>query len=410
LQCPKPNTIAMTTAIIITVCILVLLAYLFDITASRTRVPSVILLLATGWLVRQGAERFSIQLPDLSPILPVIGTIGLILIVLEGSLELELNRSKGPLIRKSFILALIPLLVLAFGLSYVLQHYGEDRFKDNLVNAIPLCIISSAIAIPTARSLVKTNREVVVYESSFSDILGVLFFNFIALNAIINMETVGIFLLQILLIVLISFVSTIGLSFLLNRIEHHIKYVPIVMLVILIYAISKIYHLPGLIFIMVFGLFLGNLDELKHVKWIARLRPDELDTQVRVFKDLIAEGTFLVRISFFILFGFLIDTNELLNPNTFLWSLGIVAAIHLVRAVQLLVTGFPMLPLVFIAPRGLISILLYLSITPENRVHLVNDSLLIQVVVLSALMMMLGMMFSKRDRSGQDNTVTNVNI
>lgn len=387
-----------------------LLAYLFDITASRTRIPSVILLLATGWLARQGAEKFSVHLPDLSPILPVLGTIGLILIVLEGSLELELNRSKGPLIRKSFILALIPLLVLAFGLSYVLQYFGEDRFKDNLVNAIPLCVISSAIAIPTARSLVKTNREVVVYESSFSDILGVLFFNFIALNAVINIQTFGIFILQILLIVLISFVSTIGLSFLLNRIEHHIKFVPIVMLVILIYAISKIYHLPGLIFIMVFGLFLGNLDELKHVKWIARLRPDELDAQVHVFKDLIAEGTFLVRISFFILFGFLIDTQELLNPNTFLWSVGIVAAIHVVRAIQLLITGLPMMPLVFIAPRGLISILLFLSIAPENRVPLVNDSLLIQVVVMSALMMMLGMMFSKRDKSNLANVVHNSHV
>ncbi|HCY89351.1 MAG TPA: sodium:proton antiporter [Chitinophagaceae bacterium] len=400
----------MTTAIIISLCILVLLAYLFDITASRTRIPSVILLLATGWLVRQGAEKFSVYLPDLSPILPVLGTVGLIMIVLEGSLELELNRSKGPMIRKSFILALIPLLVLAFGLSYVLQYFGEDRFKDNLVNTIPLCVISSAIAIPTARSLVKTNREVVVYESSFSDILGVLFFNFIALNAVINIQTFGIFILQILLIVLISFVSTIGLSFLLNRIEHHIKFVPIVMLVILIYAISKIYHLPGLIFIMVFGLFLGNLDELKHVKWIARLRPDELDAQVRVFKDLIAEGTFLVRISFFILFGFLIDTHELQNPNTLLWSVGIVAAIHVVRAIQLLITGLPMMPLVFIAPRGLISILLFLSIAPENRVPLVNDSLLIQVVVLSALMMMLGMMFSKRDKSDTENIVHNSHV
>jgi len=400
----------MATAIIISLCILVLLAYLFDITASRTRIPSVILLLATGWLVRQGAEKFSVYLPDLSPILPVLGTVGLIMIVLEGSLELELNRSKGPMIRKSFMLARLTCLVLAFGLSYVLQYFGEDRFKDNLVNTIPLCVISSAIAIPTARSLVKTNREVVVYESSFSDILGVLFFNFIALNAVINIQTFGIFILQILLIVLISFVSTIGLSFLLNRIEHHIKFVPIVMLVILIYAISKIYHLPGLIFIMVFGLFLGNLDELKHVKWIARLRPDELDAQVRVFKDLIAEGTFLVRISFFILFGFLIDTHELQNPNTLLWSVGIVAAIHVVRAIQLLITGLPMMPLVFIAPRGLISILLFLSIAPENRVPLVNDSLLIQVVVLSALMMMLGMMFSKRDKSDTENIVHNSHV
>jgi hypothetical protein len=41
------------------------------------------------------------------------------------------------------------------------------------------------------------------------------------------------------------------LSFLLNKIQHHIKFVPIVLLIILIYEISKIFHLPALIFILV---------------------------------------------------------------------------------------------------------------------------------------------------------------
>jgi hypothetical protein len=39
--------------------------------------------------------------------------------------------------------------------------------------------------------------------------------------------------------------------FLLNKIQHHIKFVPIVLLIILIYEISKIFHLPALIFILV---------------------------------------------------------------------------------------------------------------------------------------------------------------
>jgi hypothetical protein len=66
--------------------------YLFDLTA-RTKIPSVILLLLLGWMVRDNLL-FDINLPDLTATLPVLGTIGLILIVLEGSLELELNRSK----------------------------------------------------------------------------------------------------------------------------------------------------------------------------------------------------------------------------------------------------------------------------------------------------------------------------
>jgi cell volume regulation protein A len=87
--------------LIISLCLLLLVAYLFDLTAARTKIPSVILLLLLGWVVREATLLFSIAIPDLSSTLPILGTIGLILIVLEGSLELELNNSKIWLIKKS---------------------------------------------------------------------------------------------------------------------------------------------------------------------------------------------------------------------------------------------------------------------------------------------------------------------
>ena len=41
-----------TTTIIIIICTLLLLAYVFDISSTLTKVPSVILLLLLGWMVR----------------------------------------------------------------------------------------------------------------------------------------------------------------------------------------------------------------------------------------------------------------------------------------------------------------------------------------------------------------------
>jgi len=66
-----------------------------------------------------------------------LGIIGLILIVLEGSLELELNKSKFRLIRKSFFGALIPMIVLAFLLAFAFRYFGQFGLKDSLTNAIP---------------------------------------------------------------------------------------------------------------------------------------------------------------------------------------------------------------------------------------------------------------------------------
>ena len=361
----------MTTAIIISLCILLLVGYIFELTAAKTKIPSVILLLLLGWIVKQLTVWFNTQLPDFSPILPVLGTLGLILIVLEGSLEIELNKSKSGIIVKSFFGALIPMIALGFVLALAFNYFGNFGMKDSLTNAIPFCVISSAIAIPSVRSLSSYDREFVVYESSLSDILGVLFFNFLLLNEIINVFSFEVFIFQLLVMILISFIATVGLSYLLSKIEHHIKFVPIILIVVLIYAISKDMHLPSLIFILIFGLATGNLCELKKTKWLARFNIGELSKEVKKFGDLVAEGTFLIRALFFLLFGYLIETSEVLNIASLFWALPIVSFIFVFRAIQLKLSKLPLQPLLFVAPRGLITILLFLSIDKEHTIPFV---------------------------------------
>lgn len=394
----------MTTAIIITICILILIAYVFDITSSKTKVPSVILLLLLGWLVKQISTTVGIRIPNLNPILPILGTIGLILIVLEGSLELELNPSKFSLVKKSFMVALLPIVLLAIIIAAIFYFgYGID-FKTGLTNIIPLCVISSAIAIPSVKNLSGSQKEFIIYESSLSDIIGVVFFNFVALNNTFGIKTIWDFLGELLGIIIISFIATGGLSYLLNKINTHIKFAPIIVLVILIYNISKIYHLPALIFILIFGLFLGNLDEMKQLPVIEWLKPELLNREVKKFKEITIEATFIIRVLFFLLFGYLMETSEILNPQTFVWAVGIVAGIYLIRLLILKLYKTELSPLVFIAPRGLITILLFLSIPTPQIIPLVNKSLIIQVVILSALVMMVGLMLDKKEISLVEKT------
>lgn len=381
--------------IIITLCSLLLLAYVFDISSVFTRIPTVFLLILLGWVVRKVTFLLEISIPDLNSLLPIMGTIGLILIVLESSLELELNRSKLPVVRKSFLISLFPMILLAFMIAIFFHYVGGASFKTSLVNAIPFCVISSAIAIPSVKHLSHFNKEFIIYESSLSDILGVMFFNFIAMNESIDASSVGYFLFEILLIIVISFVSVIGLSFLLSRIKHHITFTPILLIIILIYAVSKVYHLPGLIFILIFGLFLGNLDELKSYKWIEKLHPEKLDTEVKKFKEITLEASFITRALFFILFGFLMDATEIFNADVVPWSLLIILLIIAVRWFFLKISNLPNNPLLFLSPRGLITILLFLSILPDQNIAFVNRSLVIQVIMLSVLVMMLGLMKNK---------------
>ncbi|MCA1752943.1 MAG: hypothetical protein LC670_14360, partial [Flavobacteriales bacterium] len=129
--------------------------------------------------------------------------------------------------------------------------------------------------------------------------------------------------------------------------------------------------------------------------FIQGLKPTILTKEVEKFREINGEATFLVRSLFFLLFGFLIDINSLLSLELLKWSVLIIVAVLAVRIIQIKAMRLEVLPLLFIAPRGLITILLYLSIPVAYHIQWINKALIVQVIILSALMMSIGLLFSK---------------
>ena len=81
--------------------LLIIFSYLFDAFARKTKFPAVILLMFTGIVVRAITSAYGYDdLGFLDNLISVLGTIGLILIVLEGALELEISKEKSVLILK----------------------------------------------------------------------------------------------------------------------------------------------------------------------------------------------------------------------------------------------------------------------------------------------------------------------
>jgi hypothetical protein len=388
--------LSLPMTLIIIICLLILIAYAFDISSKHTKVPTVIVLIAIGWGLNNLVDFFKIQVIDLNPILPIVGTIGLILIVLEGSLELEINKKKKKIIGTSVLSAIIPLLILFFIFAFVINLVTGEAMMKCFVNAIPFCIISSAIAIPSAQNLSSSKKEFIIYESSISDIFGVILFNFFLANEIIKLSSFINFFWQLLLILAVSFISSMILAYFIKRIKNHVKLIPIMVMVILIYAVAKELHLPSLLFILIFGLFLNNLDEIKHISIINKLEPKLLNLEVHRFAKLSAEAAFLVRTIFFILFGYTIENQTLVNQETIPLAIGAVIAILLVRYIQLKIAKMEVFPLLFLAPRGLITVMLFLSIPLAKEIKIINQSLIIQVIVIGAFVMMFGLMFTKQ--------------
>ncbi len=382
-----------TYAILIMLSGLVIFSYLFDLVASRTRFPSVLLLLLLGIGLRLLVDHWNIHTVNFLKILPALGTVGLILIVFEGSLELRYEREKNRVIKGAFFSALIILLLTVSILTFILQQLtGQDLYRC-FINAIPFSVISSAIAIPSVASFGKKTKEFVIYESSFSDILGIILFNFALSNSHISFTSFASLTLNTAFILIISTVACVVLLYLMGRIKHSVKFFLIISILILIYAIGQSYHLSSLILILAFGLFLNNADTIKNPAFKSLFIYKNLEKDLSQLHQLSAESAFILRTFFFVIFGFTIQIEQLNDPRVLVHGCFILISIYLVRFLYLrLFKKEHFLPEAFITPRGLISILLYYNLPESLKIPEIGTAYLFLVVLGTSTVMSVGLL------------------
>ena len=391
--------------------LLIVFSYLFDRFARKTKFPAVILLMFTGILFRLLSSAYGFnQLGFLDDLIPVLGTVGLILIVLEGALELKISKEKLPLLLKGFIAALVILLLNIAALQWVFSSLFEMSAQVAVLSAIPLAIISSAVAIPSAGGLLDKEREFVVYESTFSDILGIMIFNYALRQfevgeGLQNSSSLVALLFQIIGVVVISIGITYILFRLLKQIEHHVKFFLILALLILVYAFGKLFHLPTLVTIFIFGIFLSNVKSLLPRFLKNYLDLDHTEKELHEFHLLTAESTFLVRTFFFLFFGFSIQLSSFNSIQPLIYGVIIILIMLALRYLYFSATTVQIKPspLVYLSPRGLISILLFLQLKDISFVDLslspIDERVLLIVILGTMLVMLLGTL--KKSKASQ---------
>ena len=403
-----------TVSFLIALPLLVIFSYVFDLIAKQTKFPAVILLMGTGIVARLVAGFYGQdQFVFLDDLIPVLGTIGLILIVLEGALELEISWEKFPIISKGFLAAAAILLFNIIGVAMFFEFILGLSAQQAVIYAIPLSVISSAVAIPSSAGLPEKQKEFIVYESTFSDILGIMAFNYTLRqlennNPLIELSSLTTLGLQIFVVIAVSILITYGLFQLLQKIDHHVKFFLILSLLILVYAVGKIFHLPALVTIFIFGLFLSNVQSLLPKRLQRKIDLDKTHKGLHEFHVLTAESTFLVKTFFFLFFGFSVDVSAFTSVTPFLYGLGIFIIMLGLRYVYFLIVRFELKPsaLVYISPRGLISILLFLQIgkldfLPTKDV-VVDSQVLLVVILLSMLVMTRGTMQKEKAPLAED--------
>jgi hypothetical protein len=352
----------MTTAAILAASALLLFAYLVDIVGRRYRLPSVVLLILTGIALRQVLDRTGLHLNWVDPIVPVIGTLGLILIVLEGALDLEVTRKRIPLVVGSALSSTLGFLASLALIALLLASVLGLPTVAAILGALPFAVISSAVAIPSATGLAQQPREFVVYESSLSDILGVLVFY----AWLESGGALGAFAADLLggfaISAAAAMAAALGLYVLINKLEGHVRFLPMLAGIVLLYAIGKELHLSPLVLVLVCGLLLNNTHVLRRLPRVNAIRHPEYEQTLKEFKGLVAELTFATKSFFFLLLGYWTEVREMAVAQAWWLAAGMVVSIYATRWALLRLLRQPDAErLVWIAPRGLITVLLFLA-------------------------------------------------
>lgn len=385
--------------LIIEASVIIILSFWFNGISKKTNIPSVLMLIVLGIILQYVLRYFVPEALDFSGGLELLGIVGLIMIVLEAALELELKRDKLLPILKSMAVALLGLLGSAYAAALILHQFIPDMSMQSAwLYATPLSILSSAIIIPSVSGLSESKKEFHIYESTFSDIMGIMMFYYLigGLNPAEDGGMAG-FAGNLVLTIVIGLIASYAIILIFQQIKSQAKLFLLIAVLLLLYAIGKKFHLSSLIIILIFGLVIANVKLFFPGKMSVFLEHEKINQIYHELHIITLETAFVVRTFFFVVFGLSIVITSLFNLNVALISLMLVATIYAIRFVILKVfIGKDILPQLFVAPRGLITVLLFYAIPEEAQVVNFESGILLFVIIATSLIMTWAMIKDKK--------------
>lgn len=385
--------------LIIGASLVIVLSHFFNVLAEKTSIPSVLMLILSGILIRLGLDQVGEGVADLMPSLEILGIVGLIMIVLEAALDLQLSKETLPLIGRSLLIAFLCLLVSSAGIAFLIQAFIPMEFVKAMLYSTPLSIMSSAIIIPSVAGLVTPKKDFMIYESAFSDILGIMLFYFVISLLESGGQVAAVqFGGSLIVTILVAIVASYVLVFLFKDMKGHVRLFLLISVLLLLYALGKLMHMSPLLIILIFGMALSNHQTVFRVFKNDFANPDEdpIEKIEKEFHLITMETAFVVRTFFFVIFGMTIDLDALVNMDVFVISAFVLGILYLVRFIFLKIfLKDGIIPELWIAPRGLITILLFFAIPAEYASSDFNSGILLYVIIISSVIMTFSLIYNR---------------
>ena len=182
------------------------------------------------------------------------------------------------------------------------------------------------------------------------------------------------------------------LIYVFQNLDTKIKLFLMIAVLLLLFSVGKLMHLSSLLVILVFGLVLNNYKLFFIGKLKKYLKPIAIENTRETFLMITTESAFVVRTFFFVIFGFSISLSTLFDLKVTLVSAVILILMYGSRYLILLSFKHKNLKqAVTIAPRGLITLLLFYSIPEEFVNPGFKSGILLFIIIITSLVMTFGL-------------------
>jgi cell volume regulation protein A len=294
-------------------------SYLF----RKTGIPDMLFLVLLGVLF--GPILGFIELEAIAPLAPYLAVLALIIILLDGGMNLKLQRlvSESP---RAVALAVISFLLSVILIAVITRVALQFRWTESLLIGSILGGSSSIVVVSLASKLKISDKgaTTLVIESAMSDILCI-----IATLTMIGVIVSGLPAIDAFLRVVTSHFTTgavfglilglIWLGILPRMKDEPYRYMLTLAVLFLTYLISEYLGGSGALSVLVFGVILGNEEGISNLLH-RKNRPVVMDE----FRRLESEFAFLIKTFFFVYLGLIVSF-----PDITLVTLGIIISIFL---------------------------------------------------------------------------------
>jgi len=385
---------------------LLILAFLANRIFSITRVPDVVILMALGVLLGPGLGLLNAE--TLGKATNLLGTLAIILVLFEGGLELDLRRTL-----RHFPGSLV-LACLSYGITMVLvalivsKGLGLSITTGLLAGAVVGCT-SSTVVLPVMHQIEASEpvKVILMLESSWGDVLAVLTVGLLLglrhEGGPIALSLAHGVLTQVGIALLFAVATGVLWSRLLPVLsEQHFWQVLTLSIVLVLFAGMEALEANGLIAVLAFGLTLSNFPGIDPRVRLLPMGTTSNRAQ-RMLLTFHSELAFLVRTFFFVLIGAVAQLGSFRKYPVLMG--GTLGALFLGRWIAIQGSRWAWSGIgaegrdiiLWILPRGLITVVLSIGVAQEHGVEMAFlPGLAFAVILATNLMVIVGSFRARR--------------